>query len=110
MVSTTACDPALVGKVALYSLVASAKVEPPADLLACNVDGSLWVVGTPCWGDAGRRSGACWCGCEPVRNWLLPITKGLVQLGPRSAFFYMWRLSLLDSETYQIAGLGVAAC
>ena len=66
VVSTTACDPALVGKVALCSFAASAEVESPADLLDCIVGGSFWVVGTPCWGDAGRRSGACWWGCGPV--------------------------------------------
>ena len=52
VVSTTACDPALVGKVALCSFAASAEVESPVDLLDCIVGGSFWVVGTPCWGDA----------------------------------------------------------
>ena len=77
-VSIIACNPALVGREAACSLAALAEVEPPADILTCNVGGSLRVEVTPCWGDAGRRSGACCCGCRPARNWLLSSTKGLV--------------------------------
>ena len=49
LLTTTARDPAHVGKIVLCSLVASAKVEMPANCLTCIVGGSLHVVGTTCW-------------------------------------------------------------
>ena len=49
VLSTTAWDPAPGGKIALCPLVAPAKVQTPANFLACIVAGSFHVVGTICY-------------------------------------------------------------
>ena len=70
MLSTTAWDPAPVGKIALCPLFAPAKVETLANLRPV-----LWVARSMCtrwW------SSACWCGGEPAWNWLLPCMKELM--------------------------------